>query len=177
MEYVMASRGSLMERFEITDAAGTPQFEAQGLLGSSITLHDSNGQEVADIRKHLMTDAHEVYVGGQHAARVRHAGIFGDKYDIESAFGYLTARGRFDGGDYTVSRDGEPVASMVRKFSLREKFAIDIADGENQAFLLALVIAIEAIHDERRQQQQHGGGLGTGLAGGGIAGLIARDIL
>ena len=64
---------------------------------------------------------------------------------------------------------------MVRRFSLREKFAIDVADGENQAFLLALVLAIEAIHDERRQQD--GGGLGTELAGGGIAGMIARDVL
>jgi uncharacterized protein YxjI len=139
MEYVMASRWSVMERFEITDTAGTPQFEARGHLASRITLHDSNGQEVADIRKHL------------------------------------TARGRFDGGDYTVSRDGAPIAQMVRKFSLREKFAVDVADGEKQAFLLALVLAIEAIHDERRQQ--HGSGLGVGLAGGGIAGMIARDVL
>ncbi|MBO0830448.1 MAG: hypothetical protein J2P28_01730 [Actinobacteria bacterium] len=51
MEYVMASRWSLMEQFEITDAAGTPQFEARGHLGSRITLHDRNGQEVAEIRK------------------------------------------------------------------------------------------------------------------------------
>jgi hypothetical protein len=36
---------------------------------------------------------------------------------------------------------------------------------------LALVLAIEAIHDERRQQR------GGGLAAGGIAGMIARDVL
>ncbi len=171
----MASRWSLMERFEITDADGTPQFEARGHLGSRITLHDSNGQEVADIRKHLLTDTHEVYVGGERAAQVRRAGIFGDKYDIESAFGHLTARGRFDGGDYTVSRDGTPITRMVHKFSVREKFAVDVAVGENQAFLLALVLAIEAIHDERRQQ--HGGALGVSLATGGIAGMIGRDVL
>ena len=175
MEYVMASRWSLMERFEITDASGAPQFEARGHLGSRITLQDSNGQEVADIRKHLMTNTHEVYLGEQRAAQVRHAGILGDKYDIESAYGYLSARGRFDGGDYTVNRDGVPVAQMIRKFSLREKFVIDVADSENQAFMLALVLAIEAIHDGRRQQ--HGGDLGAGLAGGGIAGMIARDVL
>jgi hypothetical protein len=56
----------------------------------------------------------------------------------------------------TVSRGGAPVARMVRKFSLREKFAVDIADDENQPFLLA----IEAIHDERRQQEQRGAGIG-----------------
>jgi uncharacterized protein YxjI len=171
MEYVMSSRWSLLERFEVTDQAGTPQFEARGHLGSRITLHDATGQEVADIRKHLITDSHEVYVGGQRVARVRHAGIFGDRYDIESAFGYLSARGHFDGGDYVISRDGTPVARMVRKFSLREKFAIDVADGENQAFLIALVLAIEAIHDERHEDRGHGPGLG-----GVIGGVIAREI-
>ncbi len=169
MEYVMSSRWSLLERFEITDGAGTPQFEARGHLGSLITLHDSSEQEVAEVRKHLMTDAHEVFVGGQRAAQVRHAGIFGDKYDIQSAFGYLTAHGHFDGGDYTISRDGTPVARMVRQFSLREKFAIDVADNENDVFLLALVLAIEAIHEERRQQQ--------GVGGLGIGSMVARDIL
>lgn len=181
MEYVMSSRWSLMERFDITDASGVPHFEARGHLGARISLLDGSGREVADIRKHVMTDTHEVYVDGQRVAQVRHAGIFGDKYDIESAYGPLQARGRFDGGDYTVNRGGAPVARMMRKFSLREKFAVDIADDENQAFLLAIVLAIEAIHDERRQQAP-GAGLGLGLGGGfggggGIAGMIERDIL
>ena len=160
MEYVMSSRWSLLERFDITDRAGTPLFEARGHLGARISLLDPAGQEVAEIRKHVMTDTHEVYVGGQRVAQVRHAGIFGDKYAIESGFGMLEARGHFDGGDYTVSRGGAPVARMVRKFSLREKFAVDVADDENQAFLLAIVLAIEAIHDERRQQANRGMGIG-----------------
>jgi uncharacterized protein YxjI len=168
MEYVMSSRWSLMERFDITDGSGTPVFEARGHLGARISLLDGYGQEVAEIRKHIMTDTHEVYVGGQRVAQVRHAGIFGDKYDIESGFGRLEARGRFDGGDYTVSRGGAPVARMVRKFSLREKFAVEIADDENQPFLLAIVLAIEAIHDERRQQQNRGAGMGMGFGAGGI---------
>jgi uncharacterized protein YxjI len=160
MEYVMSSRWSLMEHFEITDSSGAPQFEARGHLGSQITLHDNQGQVVADIRKHVFSDTHEVYLNGQRMAQVRHAGIFGDRYDIDSGFGLLTARGHFGGGDYTVSRDGTPVASMVRQFSLREKFAVEIADNENQAFLLALVLAIEAIHDERRDRAR-GGAFGS----------------
>ena len=153
MRYVMSSKWSLLERFEITDDSGTPQFEARGHLGAQITLHDTSGREVADIRKHLMTDTHEVYVGGQKVAQVRHAGIFGDKYDIESAYGLLTARGHFNGGDYTIHRDGMPVARMVRQFSLRERFAVEVADQENQIFGLTLVLAIEAIHEERNRQE------------------------
>jgi uncharacterized protein YxjI len=142
-----------MERFEITDASGAPQFEARGHLGSKITLHDTSGREVAEIRKHLMSDVHEVYLGGQRAAHIRHAGFFGDHYDIETSFGPIRARGHFDGGDYQLDMGGMPVANLRRKFSLREKFAIDIADGQNDALLLAIMLAIEAIHEERRQQQ------------------------
>jgi uncharacterized protein YxjI len=173
MEYVMSSRWSLMERFEITDNSGGPQFEARGHLGARISLLDGYGQEVADIRKHMMTDTHEVYVGGQRMAQVKHAGIFGDKYSIESGLGHLEARGHFDGGDYVISRGGQPVARMMRKFSIREKFAVDVADNENQAFILALVLAIEAIHEERRQQDDRGD---RGF-GGGIGGMIEREIL
>jgi uncharacterized protein YxjI len=158
MQYVMSSKWSLMPRFEITDGSGAPQFEARGHLGSQITLHDTYGQEVADIRKHVFSDTHEVHVGGQQVAQVRHAGIFGDKYDIESAYGIINARGHFAGGDYTLSRDGVPVARMVRQFSLREKFAIEVPDDENQVFFLAIVLAIEAIHDERNQQAHQAGG-------------------
>ncbi len=177
MEYVMSSKWSLMERFEITDGSGAPQFEARGHLGSQITLHDTRGQQVADIRKHIFTDTHEVYVAGQQVAQVRHAGIFGDRYDIESAYGVLNARGHFAGGDYTVSRGGMPVARMVRQFSLREKFAVDVADEENQVFLLALVLAIEAIHDERNQQEHRGGGFGVGGGiGGALGGALGGNI-
>jgi uncharacterized protein YxjI len=94
----------------------------------------------------------------QQVAQVRHAGFLGDKYDIHSAYGILAARGHFAGGDYTLSRDGVPVARMVRQFALREKFAIEVPDDENQVFFLAVVLAIEAIHDERNQQARQAGG-------------------
>ncbi len=163
MHYVMSSRWSLMERFEITDTAGIPQFEARGHLGSQITLHDPSGREVADIRKHVFTDTHEVYIAGQRAAEVRHGAFVGDHYNIETSYGQLTDRGHFDGGDYTLSRGGAPVAQMMRKLSGREEFVIDIADGENAVLLLALMLAIEAVHDERRARDRGGSGLLGGL--------------
>lgn len=148
----MSSRWSLLERFEITDASGMPRFEARGHFGSQITLHDAAGQVVAEIRKHLFSDVHEIYLGGERVAQVRHAGFFGDRYEIATSYGQLTARGHF-GGDYTLNQDGMIVASMIRQFSLREKFAIEIADGQSDAMLLAIMLAIEAIHDERRERR------------------------
>jgi uncharacterized protein YxjI len=153
MRYVLSRQWSLREKFEITDQSGAPQFEARGHLGSRITLHDQSGREVAEIRKHAFTLTHEIYLDGQRAAEVRHAGFIGNHYDVETSYGPLAARGHFGGGDYTLSRGGVTVATMVRNFSLREKFAVDIADGENDAFLLAVMLTIEAIHTERRERQ------------------------
>lgn len=150
----MSSKWALLERFEITDADGTPCLEARGHLRDKITLHDSGGREVADIRKHLLSDVHEVYLGGQRAAHVRHAGFLGDHYDIETSYGPLRARGHFDGGDYVLDQGNMTVASMRRKLSLRERFGIDIADGQNDVLLLAVMLAIEAVYEERRQQHR-----------------------
>jgi uncharacterized protein YxjI len=150
----MSSKWSLLERFAITDDSGAEVFEARGHFRSKITLHDAGGREVAQVRKHVFTDTHEVHVGGQEVAKVRHAGIFGDHYDIDTPYGRITAKGHFDGGDYHLSQDGHRVASMTRKLSLRERFGIDIADGQNDALLLAIMLAIEAIHEERREQNR-----------------------
>jgi hypothetical protein len=106
----------------------------------------------ADIRKEVFGDTHEVYLAGQPAAQVRHVGFLGDRYEIDTGFGPLTARGSFGGND-TLDQGGAPVASMARQFSLREKFAIDIADGQNDALVLAVMLAVEAIHDRRRRRR------------------------
>jgi uncharacterized protein YxjI len=152
MRYMMSSQWSLMERFDITDASGTPCFEARGHFGKRITLHDASGQQVAEITKRPFSETHEVYVGGDLAAQVKHTGFFGDQYQINSAFGVFEARGRLAGWDFTLTQGGMPVASMDRHVSFRETFAVDIADNENAAFVFAVLIAIEAIHDERARR-------------------------
>jgi uncharacterized protein YxjI len=149
MEFLMSRQWSVMERFDITDPQGALAFEARGHLGAAITLHDASGRQAAAVTKHVFSEVHEVEVGGQRVAQVRHTGFFGDRYEVESAYGVLTAQGRLMSGDLTLARDGQLVAQMARQFSLREKFAVDIADSENAAFILAVLLAVEAIHDER----------------------------
>jgi uncharacterized protein YxjI len=154
VHYTMSSKWSLMERFAITDDSGAEVFEARGHFRSKITLHDGRRHEVAEVRKHVFTDTHEVHVGGQEVAKVRHAGIFGDHYDIDTPYGRITAKGHFDGGDYHLDSGGMRVASIRRKLALREKFGVEIADGQNDVLLLAVMLAIEAIHEERREQNR-----------------------
>jgi len=156
MRYVMASKWSLTEHFVITDGSGAPRYDVRGNLGLGhrLTLRDQSGQELAEIKKHLMTTAHEIVVGGRRAAEIHHAGFFGDHYDIDSSFGRLTAKGHFGGWDYAIHLGHQQVARISRELALHEKFQVDIADGADDVFLLAVVLAIDAIHRER---EQHGG--------------------
>src|SRR5258706_9656092 len=59
---------------------------------------------------------------------------------------------------------------ISRELAFRERFVVETADGMNDVFLLAVVLAIDAIHDERRERNRSGfGGVG-GPAGGGVLG-------
>ena len=148
----------MIEHFVITDEFGTPRFDVRGRLSLSqrLSLCDQSGQELAEIRKHLMSTKHDIIVGGQRVAEVHHEGFFGERYEVDSQFGRITAKGNFTGWNYSIHQGGHPVATVSRELALREKFLVEVADNVNEVFILAVVLAIDAIHDERRQQ--HGGG-------------------
>jgi uncharacterized protein YxjI len=154
VRYLMSQKFSLFERFDITDESGSMAFQAKGHLGSAITLHDPHGGEVAGITKHVFTDTHEISVNGERVAQVRHTGFFGDRYEIESSFGVLTASGRWLSNNFTMQRGGMVIAEMVQQWGWGEKFALDISDSENAPFILAVMLALEAIHQERENQNR-----------------------
>jgi len=173
MNYLISSKWSLGEHFVITDDSGMPRFDVRGNLGfsRSLSLCDVSGAELATIRKLMMSTEHEIMLGGQRVANVYHKGFFGDSYEIDSGFGTLFAKGNFLGWNYTIALQGQPVATVSRLPAFGEKFAVEIAASENDVFILAVVLAIDAIHDERRRQQQGGAGgmFGAGgIFGGGI---------
>lgn len=131
-------------------------FDVHGNLGLTqhLSFRDQSGQELAEIKKSLLTTKHEILVSGQHVADVRHEGIFGEHYEIDSSIGQLTAKGSFGGWEYSISRAGQAIATISRHLSFREKFTVDVANGENDVFVLAVVMAIDAIHQERQQRNR-----------------------
>src|SRR5260370_4982768 len=133
MRYVLSSKWSMVRHFVITDEAEVPVFDVRGNLSLTqrLSIRDKSGQELAGVRKSLLTTKHEIFAGGQHVADVRHDGIFGERYDIESSLGQLTAKGSFGGWDYSISRAGRTVATLSRQLPFRYKFTVDIAPACN----------------------------------------------
>jgi uncharacterized protein YxjI len=146
MKYVITNTHSVVgyrQQFEITYDSGTPLFEAKssfGKSGSTLTMTDTSGREVASIRKGLNPTAfagYEVYVGEEHVARVD--SLTGE---IHADSGVITSQGNFGGGECTLSRDGTEVATTKRQGHWKANFAVDIDDGENQMLFLALILAM-----------------------------------
>ncbi|HUC59721.1 MAG TPA: hypothetical protein VMA95_20140 [Streptosporangiaceae bacterium] len=182
MRYLIHSKWSFTEHFAIDDGTGTPVFDVRGNLSLTqhLTMRDAMGQEVAEIKKHLMTTRHDILMGGQRVAEVHHEGFFGEHYEIDSQFGRISAKGNFAGWNYNIHQQGQPVAMVSRQLAFGEKFLVETADNVNDPFILAVVLAIDAIHKEREQDHDQGGFgnqggiigdmLGGGGGGGGIFG-------
>lgn len=161
--YVLSRKWSLTDRFTITDGSGLPQFEVQGRFGLArrLSLRDVSGVEVATISGKALSSRFEILVDGQ-PTTVRPRGVFRTHYEIDSPGGPLEAQGNFSGRTFTVTRGGAAVATVSQQRTLKEQFAVDVADGENPVLMLAVILVIETIRDDRRRA--------AGAAGAGAAG-------
>jgi uncharacterized protein YxjI len=62
------------------------------------------------------------------------------------------SQGSFLGWQYTISQGERVVAALSKQGILPSTFEVDTADGEDDLFLLCLVLAIEQIHRERKRR-------------------------
>lgn len=75
-----------------------------------------------------------------------------DRYFIKTELGDMEIKGNILGFDYHIYLNGEEVGHISRKISLRDSFVLDIRDDKHLAFYVALVIAIDNITDQRRDE-------------------------
>lgn len=148
-----------MPSFAITDASGNPAFEAQRDNPRKISLLDRSGRAVVAIQWHLNTYVYDIWQDGNLVATAHHARLSGKRCDVDSPRGRMVATGRIDGGDYVLGgKKGVTLAQVQRLPAERQKFIITVADGQNDAFLLAVTLAIEAIY-ARRHLARHDGSI------------------
>ena len=131
-----------------------------------LSIRDSAGAEVAVISRPGLLTRYEILVGSQ-LATVRPRGFLGQRFEIDSAAGRLEARGNFSGRQYSVTRGGVQAAAVTQLRTLRERFAVEITDGEDPVLMLAVVLVIEIIRDDRRRSAA--AGASAAAAGGSAA--------
>ena len=94
-------------------------------------IYDANNNRVATIRRKIFS--------------------FHDRYFIKSEYGDFEIMGNILLFNYRVLKDGKEIGHVARKISLRDSYVLTIDDSEDYYFFVALVIAIDNISDQRRQ--------------------------
>jgi uncharacterized protein YxjI len=149
---------SLGEDFTIEDESGNAAYEVDGkmlTLRETFDLKDRSGNVVATIRGKFMSirDKMDVLRDDRLVATVTKAlfNPFGDKFKVDVAGGEdLRMEGSIFDHEYTLSRDGETVAQVSKRwFSFTDTYGIDIASGEDVPLILAIAVALdEMAHDK-----------------------------
>ena len=148
---------SIGEDFTIDDEQGRPVYRVDGKvlrIRETFVMEDMRGSEVATIRekKIAIRDSMTILRGGRTIATVRKAlfSPFGDKFNVEVEGGEeLVAKGDFLDHDYQIRRGGDTVAHVNKRwFALTDTYGVEIAPGQDDALILAVVVAIdEMAHD------------------------------
>lgn len=78
-------------------------------------------------------------------------GFFGRRFEIDSPAGLMEASGNFSGRQYAITSGGMPAAAVTQLRMFREQFSVEVADGQDAVLMLALVLTIETIRQDRRR--------------------------
>jgi uncharacterized protein YxjI len=154
MRYLISRRWSVLQDFDITGESGDLRYHVRGNFGltQSLTITEAAGPRTAQITRTPFTTWHQVIIDGRQVAEVRHQFLGWNNCTIDSASGQLVAQGNFLGWQYTISQDDRVVTALSRQGILPSTFEVNTADGEDDLFLLCLVLAIEQIHRERKRR-------------------------
>ena len=144
--------------FTIKDENGNEHFRIKGkvfALGDKLRMYTMDGVELFYIEQKLFRFLPEytIYDAGQSVATVKKEfTFFKPKFNITSTIGDFTIEGNFWGMEFSILKSGIPVAQVSKQwFSWSDTYCVDVADNEDYAFMLSLVIVIDqVIHDNNR---------------------------
>ncbi|GAA1827811.1 hypothetical protein GCM10009682_53750 [Luedemannella flava] len=145
---------------EITDEGGRTVFDVDGKvlsLRDRLVIKDPDGTPVAEVRRRLLAlrPSYVVTIGGEKAAvvRKRWLRLFRDRYLIDVPGPHdLTMKGSLLDHEFTIRRDGDTVATVSKRWvSIRDTYAVDIAESENHLLILGVALALD-LAEERAEK-------------------------
>ena len=149
---------ALGQDFMIQDENGRDAFFVDGKafsIGDKLVFKDMAGNELARIEQKLLSwgPTYEIYRGGQQVATVKKSlfTLFRSRFSVDvPGPDDLEAQGDFLDHEYTFTRGSQTVATVSKRWlSIRDTYAIDIAQGEDDILLLACAVVVDmASHKE-----------------------------
>ncbi|HSC90982.1 MAG TPA: LURP-one-related family protein [Gaiellaceae bacterium] len=153
MKYQLHERMfAIGDDYWIETDGGRPAFKVDGKalrITKTLVLEALEGDEVLTIRKKLLSirDTMEIERDGRTVATVEKALVtpLRDRFSIEVEGGEdMEAKGDIVDHEYTIERGGDTVAAVSkRRFRMRDTYGIEIAEGVNDALILAVTVCID----------------------------------
>lgn len=149
---------SFADRFNITDEMGVSRYEVEGKflsIGKKLNIYGMDGTHLIYIEQEIFKFLPEyfLYKDGEVVARVKKEFAFLiPRVNIEGIYGDFKIDGSVMRYNFTIKKDGETVARITKEFlNFSDTYMVHIL-GEDEDFLLALVIVIDQIfHDNKKR--------------------------
>jgi uncharacterized protein YxjI len=138
--------------FWIEDEDGQRAFKVDGKalrIRETLVLEDAGGAELFTVqeKKLHIRDTMDIERGGQTVARVKKALItpLRERFSIEVEGGEdMEAKGNIVDHEYKIERGGHQVAEVSKRwFRVRETYGVEIAEGQDDALVLAVAVCID----------------------------------
>ena len=145
------------EDFWIENEAGQRAFKVNGKVlrvRDTLVLETPNGEELFSVQSKMLhiRDTMNIERSGRKVASIKKALVspLRDRFSIDVEDGEdMEAKGNIVDHEYKIERDGDQVAEVSRRwFRIRDTYGVEIAPGEDDALVLAVVICIDQMtHD------------------------------
>lgn len=161
--YVDQKLWSLRERFTVNDERGEPVYTVEGSLfqiPKQFTITDGADRERARVRKQPVSWLPRFFVevdGVPVATIQKQFTFFRPRYTIEGPG--LTVSGDFWDMSFELHKDGVAVGRVDKKWTLRDKYAVEIERPEDELVVLGIVLAIDYV---KRSEQSAASGAAPG---------------
>ncbi|HNX07223.1 MAG TPA: LURP-one-related family protein [Bacteroidales bacterium] len=151
MKYIVKQKlWSLADQFCVRDQQDNVVFIVDSerfTLAKKLFLSDKQGKILFRMEQKLMKllPVYEIYKGDiLYAVLKKKPGFLKAKIEIEQNGAPLLISGDNLSLEFSITKEGNEMAKISKKWSgLSDTYAVDIASGENEAFIIALVICID----------------------------------
>jgi uncharacterized protein YxjI len=143
--------------FWIENEAGDRAFKVNGKalrVRDTLVLETPRGEELLTIQTKMLhiRDTMDIERGGRKVATVKKALVspLRDRFSVDVDGGDdMEAKGNIVDHEYKIERKGDQVAEVSRRwFRVRDSYGIEMAPGQDDALLLAVVVCIDQMtHD------------------------------
>ena len=145
---------SIGDDFWIETADGERAFKVDGKalrIRDTFVVESPSGEELYTIqeKKLHIRETMEVEQGGKTVATIKKALVspLRERYSIDVEGGDdMEAKGNIVDHEFKIERGGDTVAEISKRwFRVRDTYGIEINPGEDEALMLALVVAIDSL--------------------------------